>query len=110
MAIFDRILAELIRRGGNHVIDRAVRKVTPVTKGVKNPVSPAGTDGIDDQTDLFSSPEPKSTVIKALSGAALTRLATRSVPGAILIGGGLLAKLAYDRKRARDSGSGRPRG
>jgi hypothetical protein len=27
------------------------------------------------------------------------RMATRSVPGAILVGGGILAKMLYDRRR-----------
>jgi hypothetical protein len=42
---------------------------------------------------------------QTLAGAALTRLATRSVPGAILVGTGLLAKTLYDRRRARAQGA-----
>lgn len=34
-----------------------------------------------------------------LVGAAVSRLALRSVPGAILVGGGLLAKTLYDRRK-----------
>ena len=48
----------------------------------------------------------KETAGRGMLGAGLgfiaTRIATRSVPGAILVGGGLLAKTLYDRKRARD--------
>lgn len=33
-----------------------------------------------------------------LVGTALARIATRSVPGAIVVGGGLLAKTLYDRR------------
>jgi len=36
-----------------------------------------------------------------LAGAALLRIATRSVPGAIVITGGLVAKLLHDRRQAR---------
>lgn len=37
-----------------------------------------------------------------VAGMVATKLATRSVPGALLVGGGLLVKHLYDRKRARD--------
>lgn len=36
-----------------------------------------------------------------IAGAALTRIATKSVPGAIVVGGGILAKFLYDRRKAR---------
>jgi hypothetical protein len=45
-----------------------------------------------------------------IAGAALTRLATRSVPGAIVVGGGILAKLLYDRRKARKGKAGRKDG
>lgn len=39
------------------------------------------------------------SLAQTLVGTAIARMATRSVPGAILVGGGLLAKTLYDRKR-----------
>ena len=51
------------------------------------------------------SPEAAKAIVKgrtlgeSLAGAALARLATASVPGAILVGGGMLAKTLYDRKK-----------
>ncbi len=39
------------------------------------------------------------TVSEALLGTAVAKLATKSVPGAILVGGGLLAKTLYDRRK-----------
>jgi hypothetical protein len=41
-------------------------------------------------------------MIGAGIGFVATRIATRSIPGAIVVGGGLLAKSLYDRKKARD--------
>lgn len=41
------------------------------------------------------------SMMQTLVGAGIARLATRSVPGAIVVGGGLLAKTLYDRKRSR---------
>ena len=49
-------------------------------------------------------PEKTQRILKgrgfgeALIGTALAKLATRSVPGAILVGGGLIAKTLYDRR------------
>lgn len=37
----------------------------------------------------------------SLVGTALAKVATRSVPGAIVVGGGLVAKALYDRRRAK---------
>lgn len=39
------------------------------------------------------------SMAQTLIGTAIARVATRSVPGAILVGGGLLAKTLYDRRR-----------
>lgn len=41
------------------------------------------------------------TMAQTLIGTAIARIATRSVPGAIVIGGGLLAKTLYDRRRGK---------
>jgi len=38
---------------------------------------------------------------QSLIGAALARVATTSVPGAIVVGGGLIAKTLYDRSKSR---------
>lgn len=40
------------------------------------------------------------SLTQTLVGTALARVATRSVPGAIVVGGGLLAKTLYDRRHA----------
>ncbi len=34
-------------------------------------------------------------------GVAATRIATRSIPGALLVGGALLAKTLYDKRKER---------
>jgi hypothetical protein len=41
------------------------------------------------------------TMMQTLVGTALARVATRSVPGAIVVGGGLVAKSLYDRNQKR---------
>ncbi len=53
------------------------------------------------------SPERARQIVKgrsmtqSLLGTAVARIATRSVPGALIVGGGLLAKTLYDRSRNR---------
>jgi hypothetical protein len=41
------------------------------------------------------------SMVQTLLGTAVARIATRSVPGALLVGGGLLAKTLYDRSQSR---------
>ncbi len=43
----------------------------------------------------------RRSVGESLASAAVARLAMRSVPGAIFVGGGLLAKTLFDRRRER---------
>jgi hypothetical protein len=71
-----RLIAKLIRLGGGKLLDRTVSKYVP------------------------AAPKAASGLGKGIAGLALTRIATRSVPGAIIVGGGLIAKLLYDRRHA----------
>lgn len=41
------------------------------------------------------------SLIRTLAAYGVTRMATRSVPGAILVGGGLIAKTLFDRSQSR---------
>jgi len=56
-------------------------------------------------------PEKAKSLIKGRSmgqtliGTAIARIATRSVPGALIVGGGLLAKTLYDRKQGAAAAS-----
>jgi hypothetical protein len=82
----NRIFAQLVRRGGSKLLDRAVAGLVP------GEVEPA------------AAPRLKRSLTRALAGAVITRIATRSVPGAIIVGGGMLAKTLYDRKKAGKGG------
>ncbi len=83
------LLARIVRQGGGRLLNRTVDRLLPVV------------------SKAVSTTKPKSSLTGALTGAALTRLATRSVPGALIVGGGMLAKMLYDRRRqVRDSDSG----
>ena len=78
------ILTDLLLRGGGQILRHAV------------------------ETSLLKTKYDKTKARKIIAGRSLTqtlvatavaRIATRSVPGMILVGGGTLAKLLYDRSR-----------
>lgn len=80
------ILADIALRGGGRLLRHAVERTLLGTK--------------------YSSAKARDIVagrgmVQTLVGTAVARIATRSVPGAIIVGGGLLAKTLYDRGRDR---------
>lgn len=80
MSAADRILGTLVRKGGGKLIDTAVSRLLP-----DKPVPKS----------------PGSNMLRGVAGALAMRLATRSVPGAIVVASGALAKTLYDRRKAR---------
>ena len=79
MALNNRLLARIARSTGGRLLDKASERLFPT---------------------LAEAPKAKPSITRAIAGAALTRIAARSVPGAIVVGGGILAKGLYDRRRA----------
>ncbi len=45
----------------------------------------------------------KRSMAEALIGTAVARVATKSLPGALMVGGGLLAKALWDRRKGREA-------
>ena len=80
------ILTDVALRGGGQLLRHAVERALLTTKydPVKAKKIVAG-----------------RTLTETLISTALARVATRSVPGAILVGGGLLAKTLFDRRRGK---------
>jgi len=76
----DRILARLARHGGDTLLNRVVDKVLP---------------------DTATEEKVKRNIFAGIAGAVAMRVATRSVPGAIVVTSGLVAKKLYDRRKAR---------
>ena len=74
------LLARIVRRGGGRLLDVAAGRLF---------------------AEKAVAPQAKSSISRSIVGAALTRIATRSVPGALVVGGGLLAKSLYDRRHAK---------
>ncbi|MEZ5743999.1 MAG: hypothetical protein R3D89_09850 [Sphingomonadaceae bacterium] len=78
------LIADIVLRGGSFLVKRGIEKGL---LGVK--YAPGKAEKII----------KGRTMGEALIGTAIARIATRSVPGAILVGGGMLAKTLYDRKK-----------
>jgi hypothetical protein len=85
----DPLLAKLLRTNGKQLVDRAVNGA--VDKVVLKTPAGAPAEG-----------QARISLPRRLAGAALLRVATGSVPGALVVGGALLAKHLYDRKKARE--------
>ncbi|WP_374526786.1 hypothetical protein [Novosphingobium sp.] len=81
----NKLLAEIARKGGGKLLNAAIDKVLPVAAAV---------------AEEGTAPKKKKTLIGGIAGAMAVRFATRSVPGAIVVGGSLLAKRLYDRRHA----------
>ena len=88
------ILTDLLLRGGGQIMRHAVEGALLTTKFDKKKAK-----------KIISGRSMTQTLIST----AVARVATRSVPGMILVGGGMVAKMLYDRKQgdraARREGS-----
>lgn len=85
-AISSMVLADIALRGGGALLRRAVEQ---------------GLLGREYGAANVKKIIKGRSMAQTLVGAAIARIATRSVPGAIIIGGSLLAKTLYDRQRAK---------
>ncbi len=83
----NRIIAEIARKGGSKVFGRVVDTLVPVDGAVQ-----------------------KTSLIGGIAAALAVRIATRSVPGALIVGGSLLAKRLYDKRHARRGSGGAGKG
>jgi hypothetical protein len=81
------VIADIALRGGGQILRRAVEK------GLLGKAVGSGT-----AKNLVKGRGMGQTLL----GTAIARIATRSVPGALIVGGGLLAKALYERRHARD--------
>ena len=79
------VIADIAMRGGGRFLRHAVETVVLGAKYDKAKAK-----------DIVKG----RSMAQTLLGTAVARIATRSVPGAILVGGGLLAKTLWDRAHA----------
>lgn len=82
------VIADIVLRGGGRLLRNLVERNVLKTKYPH-----------DTAKSLINGRGMAQTLI----GTAVARIATRSVPGAILVGGGLLAKALYDRRKGPEA-------
>ncbi len=82
------MIADIVLRGGGRLLRHLVE-----TNVLKTKYSPGKARKIVKGRGMM----------QTLIGTAVARVATRSVPGALLVGGGLLAKALYDRSQGADA-------
>ena len=85
----NRVLADIARKGGGKLLNAAIDTLLPV--------------------DAEKPAAKKKSLLGGIAGAAAVRVATRSVPGAIVVGGAMLAKRLYDKRHAKDAGKTPPK-
>lgn len=76
---YNPILARIARQNGGKLLNTAIDTLLPVD-GAKS---------------------GRPSLIGGIIGAVAVRVATRSVPGAIVVGGAVIAKRLYDRRREK---------
>ncbi len=80
------LIADLVLRSGGQLMRHAVER---------------GVLGLKFAPGKAKSIVKGRSMAQALVSTALARIATRSVPGALLVGGGMLAKTLYDRRKGK---------
>ena len=80
------LLTDLVLRGGGQIMRHAVERTLLGTRYSK---------------DKAKNIVKGRSMVQTIVGTALARIATRSVPGAILVGGGVIAKTLYDRSKGK---------
>ena len=83
-----RIIARIAREHGPKLLRQAVNRL-------------AADPMVQQDVQSATGKPVKPSIGRRIAGAALLRVATRSVPGAILVSGGLIAKALHDRRKAR---------
>jgi hypothetical protein len=81
------VIAQMAREHGPRLIEQAI-KVLVAGAVVQDEVS-------------AEQQAKKPSLGRRIASAALVRVATRSVPGAIIVSGGLIAKALHDRHKAK---------
>jgi len=80
----NRLLAAMVRKGGGQLLEAAIAKALP-----------------DERPAQGAAEKPKKSLLGGVASVVAMRVATRSVPGAIVVGGAVLAKKLYDRRHAQ---------
>ena len=94
------ILAGIAMRAGSTLLKRSVDRgiLGAAPEALKSAARAAGAKAAE---TAAKAPKAKRGLGSRLLTAAATRIATRSVPGAIIVGGALLAKTLHNHRKNR---------
>ena len=81
----NKLITRIAQQHGGRLIDETVARLFPHSR------------------PTAEGEEPKPSFLGRMAGVVLLRVATRSVPGAIIVGGGLIAKTLYDKHQEREA-------
>ncbi|KUR70093.1 hypothetical protein AQZ52_14585 [Novosphingobium fuchskuhlense] len=94
------ILAGIAMRAGSSLLKRGVdRGILGAAPDALKAAAKAA--GVKAAQQAAKAPKVKRGIGARILTAAATRIATRSVPGAIVVGGALLAKTLHERRKNR---------
>jgi hypothetical protein len=96
------ILAGIAMRAGSTLLKRSVDRgiLGSAPEVLKSAARAAGVKAAE---TAAKAPKPKRGIGARLISAAATRIATRSVPGAIVVGGVMLAKTLHNHRKSRQA-------
>ena len=96
------ILAGIAMRAGSTLLKRSVDRgiLGAAPEALKSAARAAGVKAAE---AAANAPKPKRGIGARLLSAAATRIATRSVPGAIVVGGVMLAKTLHNHRKNRQA-------
>jgi hypothetical protein len=89
MPLDNRVIDAIAREHGPRLLEQAIKMLVA---------------GAVVQDEVSAEQQVKKPSLgRRIASAALVRVATRSVPGAIIVSGGLIAKALHDRHKARQT-------
>jgi hypothetical protein len=98
----DSLLARLLRQNGHRLVEKAVDSlVNKQNAAAQHGATPEKPGVAAENPSAKPIPPKRPSLPHRIAGAAMMRVASRSVPGAIIVGGVLLAKHLHDRKLAK---------
>ncbi len=86
------VLSDVVMKAGKRLLDQAIGATAPVADAAASKAAAA--------LPKSKRSKAKGAIGVMASGAAM-KLASRSIPGALLVGGGVIAKTLYDRRKLR---------
>ena len=99
----NKLLARIARKHGARLLDAVIDRLLPIATAdsAAQAAEPSPKGQRAAKRAATSKPAKSGSLTTGIVGAVVTRVALRSVPGAILVGGGILARRLHARRKAQ---------